>query len=201
MNFGLESYIPYALYAAAITAFLLSVFWKPIAGIFYLLPLIPMQTLRYRTNELPLGSSMVGVILLGVALGLWRKGQPILPKAGWARLLGMYGVFTYMSLCLGSLYLNRPFPLPGDARFGAWQEYMIMPALLLLTLATAPNKKQMQAMVLLLCLGTLALDKSFWNTVSDRDYSTYTEDLHMEVGSMGYAGTNGLAAFAAQSAV
>jgi len=201
MNFGLESYVPYVLYLAAIVAFLLSVFWKPIAGIFYLLPLIPLQTIRYRTNDLPLGSSVVGVILLGVALGLLRKRQPILPKSGWTTLLVIYGLFTYVSLCLGSTYLRQPFPLMGDRRFGVWQEYMVMPALLLLTLAAAPTKQQMRAIVVILCLGTLALDKSFWSTVSDRDFSSYSEELHVEGGSMGYAGTNGLAAFAAQSAV
>jgi putative inorganic carbon (hco3(-)) transporter len=201
MNFGLEPYIHYVLYMAAIGAFLLSVFWKPITGIFYLLPLIPLQTLRYRTNDLPLGSSIVGIILVGVALGLWRKGRPILPKSRWTRLLIVYGLFTYLSLCLGSTYLGQPFPLFGDHRFGVWQEYMVMPALLLLTLALEPSKQQMRAIVLIACLGTLALDKSFWSTVSDRDYSSYSEELHMEGGSMGYAGTNGLAAFAAQSAM
>jgi len=200
MNFGLESYIPYVLYFAAIVCFLLSIFWKPIVGIFYLLPLIPLQTIRYRTNDLPLGSSIVGIMLVGVALGLARKGQSILPKSGWTKLLVIYGVFTYISLCLGASYLGSPLPLPGDARFGVWQEYMVMPALLLLTLAAAPTKREIQAIVLVLCFGTLVLDKSFWNTVSDRDFSTYSEELHMEGGGMGYAGTNGLAAFAAQSA-
>jgi len=201
MNLGLEPYVPYVLYMAAIGAFVLSVFWKPITGIFYLLPLIPLQTIRYRTNDLPLGSSMVGFILVGVALGLWRKGRPILPKSRWTRLLIAYVLFTYLSLCLGSIYLGQPFPLLGDHRFGVWQEYMVMPVLLLLTLALEPSKQQMRAIVLVVCLSTLALDKSFWNTVSDRDYSSYSEELHMEGGSMGYAGTNGLAAFAAQSAI
>ncbi|MGB9073628.1 MAG: O-antigen ligase family protein [Terriglobales bacterium] len=200
MNFGLEGYLPHALYLFAAASFLLSVFWKPIVGIFYLLPLIPLQTIRYRTNDFPLGASIVGITLLGVALGLLRDGQLILPKSPWTRLLAIYAVFTYISLCLGSPYLGRPFPLPGDSRFGVWQEYMAMPALLLLTVAVAPTKRQMQAMVLVVCIGTLALDKSFWNTVSDRDFSVYSEELHAEGGSMGYAGTNGLAAFAAQSA-
>jgi len=35
--------------------------------------------------------------------------------------------------------------------------------------------------------------------VSDRDFSSYSNDLHGEGGSMGYAGANGLAAFASQA--
>lgn len=201
MHFGLESYISYFLYGAAIACFLLSVFWRPIVGIFYLLPLIPLQTIRYRANDLPLGESLVGIVLLGVALGSLRQGKSALPKSSWTALLGTYAVFTYVSLCLGSAYLGRSLPFPGDGRFGVWREYMVMPAMLLLTAAVKPTKRQMQAIVVVLCLGTFALDKSFWNAMSDKDFTAYSEESHEEGGSMGYAGGNGLAAFTAQATV
>jgi O-antigen ligase len=187
------------LYSGAIAVVLLSIFWKPILGIFYLLPLIPLQTIRYRTNDFPLGSSLVGIVLLGVAVGLWREGSPIFPKGPWKRLLILYAGFTFVSLWLGSSFLNRQAPLPGDQRFAEWQEYMIMPMLMLLTAAVAPTRRQMQWMILIMCFGILALDKSFWNAISARDFSTYSEELRQEGGSMGYAGTNGLAAFSAQA--
>jgi putative inorganic carbon (hco3(-)) transporter len=200
MNFGLEGIVPFALYAMGIACLLLTVFWKPLIGIFYLLPLIPLQTLRYRTNDYPLGGSMIGIMLLGVAIGILRQGRPVLPRNKWTVLIIIYGLFTYGSLCLGSSYIGQPFPLPGDARFATWQEYMVMPALLLLVVAAAPTKREMWAMVVVICLSTLLADKSFWNTVSGRDFSSYSEDLHQESGSMGFAGINGLAAFTAQSA-
>jgi hypothetical protein len=140
-------------------------------------------------------------MLVGVALGLLRQGRPVLPKNKWGLLILVYGLFTYGSLCLGSSYLGQPLPLLGDQRFATWQEYMVMPALLLLVAATGPTKRQMWAIVVVMCLSTLAADKSFWNTVSDRDFSTYSDDLHQESGSMGYAGINGLAAFTAQTAI
>ncbi len=199
MGFGLEPFIPYVLYAAAIVAFVLSITWKPVAGIFYLLPLIPLQTIRYRTNELPLGSSIVGIILVGVAIGIWRKNGSVLPKSPWTKLVLLYALFTYISLWLGASYIGHPWPLFGDTRFGEWQEQMVMPVLLLLTAAAAPNRREIQWMVLVICLGTLALDKSFWNAVADRDFSTYSDALREDGGSMGYAGTNGLAAFTAQA--
>ena len=199
MNFGLESYIPYVLYAGAIIVLLLTIFWRPIAGIFYLLPLIPLQTIRYRVNDLPLGASLFGIMLIGVAIGQRRLGRPIFPKSSWRKLIAVFALFTFISLCMGSLYLKKQMPLPGDPRFGVWQEYMIMPAILLLVSSVVQTKREMQAMVLVMCLATLELDKSFWNEVSDRDFSTYSDDLHGEGGSMGYAGANGLAAFAAQA--
>lgn len=200
MNLGLEGYLPLALYLLAIASLLLSVFWKPLVGLFYLMPLIPLQTVRYRTNAFPLGGSIVGLMLLGVGIGLLRQGRPVLPRSKWTRLVGIYGLFTYGSLCLGATYLGQPFPLPGERRFGTWQEYMVMPALLLFVAAAGLSKKQMRALVIVMCLSTLAADKSFWNTVSDRDFSTYSDDLHQDSGSMGFAGINGLAAFTAQSA-
>lgn len=198
-NLGLESYIPYVLYSVSIIVLLLSIFWRPSVGIFYLLPLIPLQTVRYRLNDFPLGASLFGIMLFAVALGLWRSGRPAFPKTPWTRFLAIFAIFTFGSLCLGSLYLEKPMPLPGDHRFGNWQEYMIMPGLLLLTASTVQTKRQMQAMIFVMCVGVLLLDKGFWNTVSGRDYSTYSEDIRGdEGGSMGYAGANGLAAFSAQ---
>ncbi len=201
MNFGLESYIPYVLYVVAIGAFLLSVLWRPLAGIFFLVPLLPLQTIRYRVNDFPLGGSLVGVILLGVAIGLARQGQPVLPRTRWTRLIAIYAVFTYISLMLGSFYLDSSLPFPGERRFGIWQEYMVMPALLLLVAANKPTKRQMQALILVMCLAIFTADKSFWNTISGGDFSSYSEDLHQESGSLGYAGINGMAAFAAQASI
>ncbi len=201
MNFGLESFIPLVLYTLAISSFLLSVFWRPLAGIFFLVPVLPLQTMRYRINEFPLGGSLAGIMLVGIALGLLRQGKPILPRSKWTVFVAVYAAFTYVSLILGSLYLDSPFPFPGDVRFGNWQEYMVMPALLLLTAATCTTKRQMQALVIMMCLAIFAADKSFWNTVSGGDFSSYSEGLHQESGSLGYAGINGLAAFAAQGAM
>jgi O-antigen ligase len=56
----------------------------------------------------------------------------------------------------------------------------------------------MQIALLVMCFSTLLLNKSFWNEVSDRDFSTYSEELHEDGGSMGYAGSNGLATYTAE---
>src|SRR5262249_21366987 len=143
--------------------------------------------------------SLLGIVLLGVGLGLLRRHQSILPKSPWTTLMAVYAVFTYVSLCLGSDYLGLAFPFPGELRFSGWREYMMMPVMLLVIIAVQPTKRQMQAIVLALCFGTFALDKSFWNAVSDKEFSTYSEESHEEGGGMGYAGGNGLAAFTAQA--
>jgi putative inorganic carbon (HCO3(-)) transporter len=198
MHFGFEPYIAFVEYVSYIVVIFLTIFWRPVIGIFFLLPMIPMETIRYRINDLPLGHSLFVVTLLSVVLGLIRLGKPILPKTPWTSLLCIYGVFTFVSLCLGSLYLGRSLPIPDSARFGIWHDYMAMPALLFLTAAVEPTRGQMKAMVIVMCVAMLAVDHSFWGAISGRDFSTFSSDLR-DAGSIGDAGSNGLAAFEAQT--
>lgn len=201
IHFGLESIAPYVLYAAGVLAFFLSVFWRPIVGIYYLVPLIPLQTARYHLIGLPLGQSVVDIILLGVVLGLFVRGESIIPKTPWNTVLCIYAIFTFVSLVQGSFYLNAPLPLSmTNVRFLDWKNYMVMPVILLVVAGAVRETRQMKILVLLMCAGTLQLDRSFWDTVSGRDFSSFSYDLQ-ENGEMGYAGVNGLATFEAQASM
>jgi len=201
MHFGLEWAIGYLLYAGMLVALCLTVFWKPIVGIYYLAPLIPMQTIRYRLNEFPLGGSMIGLVLLAVFIGLRRHKEPMLLKTPWNRMLWFYIGFTYVSLVLGAFYLDSDLPFfPGEKRLGYWQEYVTMLALFFAVAAAVKNARQMKVILLLMCVSVFLLDRNFWETVRDRDFSTFSNDLRDE-GGMGYAGVNGLAAFEAQFAI
>jgi O-antigen ligase len=199
LHFGAEGYIGILLYVGAIGAVLASIFWRPVVGIFYLAPLIPLQTARYRLNDFPLGASVVTIVLLAVAIGVLRRKRPILPKTPWTVLICVYAAFTFLSLILGSFYLGAPLPLPGDPRLSVWVDYMMMAGLLLLVAAVEPSRQQMKAIVILMCLAMLALDRNFLSTVSGRDFSAFSYDLR-DAGSVGYAGINGLAALEAQFA-
>jgi len=198
LNLGLESAAPYVPYAAAIIAFLLSVFWRPIVGIYYLVPLIPLQTVRYFMNELPLGQSVVDIMLLGIGIGVLRRGKWIIPKTPFTLLLCIFALYSYITLWNGAFYLKADLPLWfNNARLIEWKNYMTMPLLFFLTTAAIEDKKQIKALVLLMCCAVLLLDKSFHDTVASRDFSSFSDDLRDE-GAMGYAGVNGLAAFEAQ---
>ena len=200
MDFGLSGYLGVTLYAAAIVALLLTVFWRPWVGFYFLLPLILLQSLRYRLNTFPLGKSVIGIMLVGIALGLLRQKQKILVGSPFKFLVGTYVVYTFASLWMGSAISGYALPLPGDSRFGVWQDYILMPVLLFLTTALDLDLKKMRIAIFLMCVSTLALDRSYWDIVSGRDYTNYTEDLRnsADQNAMGYAGSNGMAAFEAQ---
>src|SRR4029079_6684050 len=116
VNFGLSGYTGMAMYLGAIVCFLLAVFRRPIIGIYFLIPLLPLQTIRYRLNEFPLGGSIIGVMLLGVTLGILKQRRPLFPKTPFTTILVLFGVYTFISLWQGSFYLDSDLPLPGNPR-------------------------------------------------------------------------------------
>ncbi len=201
MHFGLELFTIGICYLAFLVAVVLSIFWKPVAGIFYLIPIIPQQTMRYRMDQYPFGSNVVILTLVAVAIGLKLRGVPLFGKLPWRGLLISHVVFLSISACLGSLYLNVPMPfMPSDPRFNEWKAYVIMPWMVFLVAGAVTNIKDLKIVLMLLCLGILLTDKAAWEAVSGRDYSAYSDELR-DPGPMGYAGANGLGAFLAQSAV
>jgi O-antigen ligase len=200
INFGLSGYAGLALYVAGIVALLLTVFRSPIVGVYYLVPLIPLQTIRYRLNEYPLGASVIGVMVAGIAIGLLRQRRSPIPRTPWTLIICFLCAYTFISLWQGSSYLGTGFPAPGETRFGVWQEFIMLPLLLLLVAAIQPSRRHIRALVILMCFTTFALNRSYWSEVSEHDYTSYSEDLRNDVGGgpMGYVGSNGLAAYEAQ---
>lgn len=199
MGFGLTQFAPQILYSGLIVAVLLSIFWRPIAALYYLVPLIPLQTARYKMNSLPLGDVAVYVCVLAMMIGLLVRRESVFPKTPWNRQLLLYGAFTYVSLWFGTIYLSAPLPLfVDDPRVEDWLELVVGPVLLLLTAAVVKNRTEIGVLVALMCLSILVLDRSYYTNVAGRDFSHFSYDLRDE-GPMGYAGVNGLAAFLAQA--
>jgi putative inorganic carbon (HCO3(-)) transporter len=198
VHFGLEQFVPITLYSTFWLAILLSIFWRPIAGIYYIVPLIPAQTFRDRLAEYPLGSSVIILVLIAVAIGLMRRGKPVFPRSFLKTPLFVYAGFTFLSLCYGSLYLGHiPFA-SDDPRVGDWRNYITMLFLVFLVSAAVTTTKEMKILLMIMSFSVLLFDRNFWDTVSNRDYSSYSEDLRTDAGAVGYAGLNGLAALEAQ---
>lgn len=197
-NFGLEGYMGMALYGAGMLSVLLSL-WRPKIGLFYLIPLLPLQTTRYRMNQYPEGGGLVSLILMAVSIGLLLRRQGVFSKTPWSILLAVYAGYQFLTLLLGVAYLPS---IPAEWtlwRFVDWIDYIMMPLMLLVVAGAITSRRDMKIIVLLMCLSIFAVDKGFWGAVKDRDYSSYSDDMR-EAGPLGQAGANGLGAFAAQSA-
>jgi O-antigen ligase len=198
MHLGLEPYVAMVLYLSAIAAFGLSIFWKPQVGLYYLIPLLPLQTVRDRLIDLPLGNKLVDIILLGVVLGAMAKGGFKFVQTPLNRLLLAYGVFCYIQLWRGSFFLNSALPLDiGDPRFSDWKNYMVLFILFAIVASTIKDVKQIKIVVLLMCAAVFLVDKGFYGTMSGRDLSHFSYEVR-DGGPLGYAGVNGVATFEAE---
>src|SRR5690242_15238623 len=109
---GTHGFTALGIYAGAIAVFLLSIFWRPEIGIYFLVPLLPLQTVRYLLHDLPFGEKLVDFLLLGVIAGLFiqRKGR-VFPQTALNGFLIFWAVFNYLSLWQGSFFTHAGFPL------------------------------------------------------------------------------------------
>jgi putative inorganic carbon (hco3(-)) transporter len=198
VHFGLEQYVPLALYIGAIIAFGLSIFWRPQAGLYFLIPLLPLQTVRYRILDLPLGNKLIDMLLLGVVLGAVFKGNFRFAKTPMNKLLILFGIFCYVQLWRGAFFLNSELPLSiSDPRFSNWKNYMVMFFLFAVVVSVIKEVKQIKIVVVLICLSILMVDKGYYGTMSDRDLSHFSYEVR-DGGVLGYAGVNGVATFEAE---
>jgi O-antigen ligase len=202
MHFGVSSFGPFLIYIGAIVAFFLSLFWKPQVGLFFLVPLLPMQTARYWVHEYPLGEKLIDIVLLGVILGLVIHGKrPFVVSSPLNKILIGFFVVTYFALWEGSFFIHAPLPLSiSDTRVSDWKNFVEMMALFFIAAAVIRTRKQVIIIIALMCLSILAVNKNYRGSIDGKDFSHYSDDLR-EAGALGYAGENGMGAFQAEMAI
>lgn len=200
LHFGLEKSSATILYVAAIVVFLLSIGWRPIIGLLFMLPTIPIHTVRARLYALPLGGYFIDFLLLGIFMGLLMRGQLQFPKGVGAKLLIAYIFFTYISLVHGAFTLGSPLPVTfADPRLSYWHSIVRMPLLAVAAYGCVRNRRQLVLVMAFTCIGILGLSRSFdKNIVQGRDFSTFNYNVRQGGGAQGYAGINGLASHQAQ---
>lgn len=188
------------LYAAAICIVPVAIFWRPTLALYLLVPLMPLQTLRYEMQGLPYGDKFVDALLLAAIIGhlASRKDEAAIPHSRLNGFLVKYCAFLYLMLWYGSFLLHLAWPLSaGDWRVGDWKNLVEMPILFLLVTALIKTRRQMLILLGLMMLSMLRANLGFYHTVSGRDFSHFSNNLRY-AGVLGYAGQNGLAAFVAE---
>lgn len=202
IHLGIDGSVALILWIAEIVGFLLSAFWRPSIGLYILIPLLPLQTIRYRLHDYFLGSQFIDVLLLGVIIGLVRLRLPVFPKTPISRLLWLFVIYTYLSMIRGSFFLGVDLPLWfSDPRVSEWKNYVVdLTLIFFVTTSAIRTKRQMGILIACMCVGCLMLAKGLHNNIADRDFSAFSYELRDD-GPMGFAGVNGLAALAAQMGV
>ena len=197
LHFGFESWVGPILYAGAILGFLLSIFKDPAIGLYVVIPTLPLETIRYRMLQFPLGHSFIDIMLLGVTIGLLIRGVKPVAKTPITVLMVVTAIYTYLLLWKGSLHLDLPAPLWfDDPRLSDWKNNLLVPiAIFFLVHSAIRTQRQMKILLGLICISTFFFDRSIYNVVGQRTYATFSYDARAESGTIG---SNGLAAFEVQ---
>ncbi len=188
-----------ALYGCVILGALLTLLWKQEIGIYLLALLLPLQTTRYHLHAFPLGANIVDILLLCTIAGaLLRPAPSLRRKSVIGGFLVGIAFFYYISLWRGAFFLDGSLPLWFDnVRLVDYKNFMVMPLLTLAAALTLRTRRQL-AIVLAICAATaFAVDLSYLKSSIGRDFTHYSE-VTRDAGPLGYAGENGLAAYAVE---
>src|SRR5712672_880163 len=198
----MHSYGALGIYVGAILATVLSIIKNPRIGLYFLVPLLPMQTARYWLHAYPAGEKMVDILLLGVLIGLLIHSEgPIFVASPLNKLILIFSVLTFLALWEGSFLQDLPLPITYlDPRFSNWKNYVEMMLIFFVVAAAIKTPKQMVFLLALVCVSVLAVNRNYYSLIGGRDYSQFSDSLR-EAGPLGYAGENGMGAFQAQMAI
>lgn len=175
---------------------------RPRIGIYYLVVVFPLQTLRYEAMVFPLGAQLIDLVLSAVVIGMFlHRRSPLFTEMPMKRLVLLFAAFWYCSLWRGSWLWGFPWPLSvSDPRFSDWKCIIELSALAFVAFEVIKTKEQIEIVLGLMCASALYVGFDFFQVMSQRDLSHYSYTLRYS-GLMGYAGVNGLAAFMASFCV
>ena len=200
MGFGLGQYVPLVLYVLMWIVFFITIFFRAQYGLYLLLLLSPLQTLRYKMHQFPLGENFIQILACGVLIAfLVRRKELSVPKTRLAMLVGIWFIYIYLSMWMGTFRVGGiGVPLfPNDVRCSDFINYAILPLIYFLSLAVIRGKREMVVLVVLLALSMLFVNIGFRRNTKSRDMSNFSYDVRT-AGFMGWTGVNGLGAFEAQ---
>jgi O-antigen ligase len=196
MHTGLGAQIPLILYLGVLVASFLAMVWRPILGLYVLTLLTPLQTTREKLQRFPFGDHIIYILIGSIIIGglLGRGARP--PKNSLNTLIIILFAFSYISLWRGSFYLDFPLPLHMDERMTLWANLAFMPVLYFATLYSVKTEKQMKLLLIVMCLSAFVVGFTFFRSNYGRDFSHFSWGRR-DAGTIGYAGVNGLGAYAA----
>ncbi len=200
MGLHIGHYIPYVAYAGFFVMCLVSLFSRPLYGLYYLLPFLPYRTMRDHFTDLPLGDNVMTFLILCIILGAVFQGKHLARSKLYVSWL-LFGIYLYISLWLGMMLGNAPAPLwTSDINFVTWKDYMMLPLLLVAGGLVVEDRKSIRTVVLISAVSLLFIDRASLMDSLSRSWGHFDEDKR-DGGPLGWAGANGLAAYLAQSAM
>lgn len=178
-------------------ATLLSLGGRPLWGLYYLLPFLPYRTLRDHFLDYPLGANVTTILVLAIVIGALIQGKR-LPKSKLYLTWLIFAIYTYLSMWLGTALGHANAPLwIHDANFATWKDYMLLPLVFVAAGLVVEDRKAVRTVILIAGITLLFIDRSALMDSMSRSWGSFDENKR-DGGPLGFAGSNGLAAFLAQ---
>lgn len=199
VGLGIGHYIPLAAYIICCLACVMALF-RPLWGLYYLMPLLPYRTLRDHFLDYPLGGNLLTILVLCILVGALVRGKR-LPKSGIYATWLIFGVYLYLSMWLGVALVNAPMPLwINDVNFALWKDYMLLPLIFVAAGLVVEDRRAVRTVVLMAVLSIFFIDRASLMSSLSHSWAKFDESKR-DGGPLGFAGSNGLAAFHAQFAL
>jgi len=196
---GIGHYIPFVAYLGFWVMCLVSLAWRPLWGLYYMIPFLPYRSMRNHFLDYPLGVHMLLILVLAVIVGALIHGKH-LPKSKLYVIWLVFGVYLYFSMWLSAALGNAPAPLwLSDINFVNWKDYMIIPLVFVATALVVEDRKTVRTVILIAAISLLFIDRSCILESTSRTWANFDESKR-DAGPLAY-GSNETAAFLAQFAM
>ena len=195
MGSGLGHYIPLIAYLGFWVMCLVSLAWRPLWGLYYLIPFLPYRSMRDHFFDYPLGEHVPLFLVLAVIVGALLHGSR-LPKSKLYIIWLVIAVYLYFSMWLGTGLGNAPAPLGFSERnFVVWKEYMLIPLLFVATSLVVKDRKAVRTVILLTAITLLIIDRGCILEIRQHSWASFDESKR-DPGPLEY-GSNLTAAYLA----
>lgn len=140
----LQQFVPYIFYFVGIVAAFVSIF-KIEWGIFFLMPILPLETIFDKMKDIPLGKDFMYILLIAMIIGWYFRAifnkEKIVSNVALNIPIIMLIFYTFFSLYIGSNYTKdiSLFDLK-NPRFETWRSYMILPLIYFIVLNNIREK-------------------------------------------------------------
>ncbi|MFA5038114.1 MAG: O-antigen ligase family protein [Candidatus Omnitrophota bacterium] len=194
---GLKFIAPALLYASTLVVAILCLSGRVRIGLYFLIPLYPLQNVVMKLHPFPLGKDLNDILLIcmliGWALSASMRREKFNQRTAYTGLLILTGLYTYFALWKGSLFLGAELPFNiHDPRVQAWKNYLTFPLLFFMVLNNIKNRKHVTWMLGALMASMFLMD---YYTVDQIRNAGSIESRTRFSGTFSWLGPNEVAAF------
>lgn len=196
---GLTQYIPLAVYITCLIVIVLALFYKARIGIYLVTLLIPLQSLMDKLIIFPSGKDIMDILFLAILISIFfhkKKEENVLPEERLNKFILLMFPFTYSALWIGSFKLGLSYPVNfNNPQLELWKNFIMMPLLYFMILATIDNKRQIVFLVWIMLVTIFLMDVNFYQSQRWISHETFLKTKRTAGSTFSYLGPNEFAAF------